>query len=821
MSTDTAFPPPSEKKDKPTFGSSSFVLGTTFKPDTSTVQADEKQRDDGGKSLFGSGFGLRLDEAAAQPAVPESKEEDMESTTPPPPEEKPKSIFAAESTTPTTTPAPQRFDFKTATPAGGSSIFGSKPAASGGFSNIFGTPKTASSEVPKKEPVSSIFGTPKIKLEEDENKENLSRIPEAPLAPEATSKAVFHLSSSSSGSEYSPEIVSKAPVKTEEPLPPTVPNEPVPPKKDEPISPGEAPGPLASPPLPQEKETKAAVKEEPESLPAVPDSAGEESVSEEGEENEEGDEGDEDEEGDQGEDLSEGASEAASEGSGVDVAKDLNQTTGLGGGRTPWFTPHSSFEGMAGSTFSTISRSEADQPRPLFGEIKQAPPLLAKPVPQSPRSPSPMRRAPRRSSALRPSEAPRSFSAPGVASQLLGRKPLPTQSSLGFATGQRATPSVDPNVQAQRKQAAKIQAEEHVLVDPEDEGIQQILQSEIEPSLRIHEFLATDSKLEVLETSDREGVPAACETLWRDINRMIDRLGLNSRSLQSFILGHTTQFAEGGRQLEDLEDSSDWVLVEAEDLGTLIDVELMNRLEKGRIQDVEGTIAAIQSLSKDLAKLRAKEEDMRKIINLHVDPDQISAAKLLPLSAEQTAQQNELRRSYASFLSLLGEAESALTVLKAKMASVAGASGKASVPTVEAVIRTINKMTSMAEKRSGDIDVLENQMRRLRLGSVGPNGGTPGCDSVGPREGSPFAGTPTPQRNRRSVIMTPDQHKRDTLSRGQGTPGTSPRKKMSMYTEEEKRAVRTKEAKRKATLQMLRTSLQRAGPNVARLRDDD
>lgn len=45
----------------------------------------------------------------------------------------------------------------------------------------------------------------------------------------------------------------------------------------------------------------------------------------------------------------------------------------------------------------------------------------------------------------------------------------------------------------------------------------------------------------------------------------------------------------------------------------------------------------------------------------------------------------------------------------------------------------------MIEKRSGDVDVLETQMRRLRLGSVGTNG-TPGPRS---REGSPFV---TPQR---------------------------------------------------------------------------
>lgn len=825
MDTDTAFPPPSAKNDKPALGSSPFVLGTTFKADISAVSADEKPKEGAGKSLFGGGFGLSLDDAAKQPAVPESKEEEMKSTTPPP-EEKPKSIFARESTTPTTTPAPQRFDIKTAPPAGGSSLFGTKTAPPAGFSNLFGTPKP-SAEQPKPKPVSSIFNTPKIK-QEDEDKENLSKIPEAPLPPDPTSKAVFHLSSSSSGSEYSPEIVSKAPVKPEDaPLPPAFPSKPSPSKADGAKFFDKTSQPAAPPSKPEAKQTRLVAKEVPPpqgALPAVPDSAEEEGFSEEAEESEEAGEGEE-------------SSEAASEGSGIDVAKDLSPTAGFGT-HTPGVTPHSSFGGMGGSTFSTISRSEAEQPRQLFGEIRQAPPLFPKTVPQSPRSPSPMRGGPQRSSILRPSEPPRSFSAPGAASPFLGRKPLPTPSGLGFAASQRASPSIDPNVQAQRKQAAKLEAEQHVLVDPEDEGIQQILQSEVEPSLRMHEFLAVDSKLEALERSGREEVPAACETLWRDINRMIDRLGLNSRSLQSFILGHVTQFAEGGRRPEDLERPDDWVLVEAEDLGMLVDGELTNGLEKGRIQDVSGTNAAIQSLAKDLARLRAKEEDMRKVINLHIDPEQISVAKSLPLSAEQTAQQNELRRSYTNFLNLLADAESALTMLKAKMASAGGASGKASVPTVEAVMRTISKMTGMAEKRSGDIDVLESQMRRLRLGSVGPNG-TPARE----REGSPFPMSPnTPQKganNRRSLLMTPEQQqhrKRDSMSmsmslaasvmgaRGTSTPGTPAtpqRKKMSMYTEDEKRAVRAKDAKRKATLQMLRASLQRAGPNVARLRDDD
>ncbi len=858
MDAETAFPPPAAKKETtPAFGSSTFVLGTTFKVDPKAAEDDEKPKAASGSSMFGNGFGLSLNDAAKQPPAPNNKDEDMDSTpiptpAPAPVQEKPKSVFSLESTTPTTTPAPQRFDFKpTSDPSTGTNIFGMKPAApSSGISNIFGTPKPAPADG-KPNPFASIFGAPKIK-QEDEDKENLANIPEAPLPPDTTSKAVFPFgeSSSSSGSSSSPQTASKTPLKSSNaPLPPdslskspaikteelTPPPEKAPESKSEstieavPLPPdfifkkpkaevrtSKSPIPSDAP-LPPDFVAKPLIQQLP-AVPAVPGSPEEDELSEEGEDQDEDE--DEDQEEDEQDDDQEGesGSEANSEGSGVDVAKDLSPTTGFGGSQTPGFTPQSSFGKMAESGYSAISRSEAEQPRALFGEIsRNAPPLFPKPVPQSPRSPSPVRSA-LRGNLLRPSEPMRSVSAPGVASHLLGRKTPQPPSNLGYSIPQRSTPPVDPNVEAQRKlAAAKREAEERVLVDPEDEGIQKILQSEIEPTLHINEFLAVDSKLEPVDTSAREEVPMACEKLWRDINRMIDRLGLNSRSLQSFIRGHSTEFKEGGRHKEDLASIDDWVLVEAEELGLVVETELTQDLEEGRLKDIEQVEASIHHLSRDLAKLRAKEEDMRKIIMSQVNPDQVAVTKSLPLSAEQAAQQNELRRAYATFSKLLAEAEEALTMLKAKIASAGGASGKAPVPTVEAIIRTINKMTSMAEKRSGDIDVLENQMRRLRFGSMGLNG-SPGPNRS--REGSPYgASTPqkkvsifSPERMRDSVMSSPGSY---------GMRGTPPRKKMSMYSEEEKNTVRQKEAKRKSALRLLKASLEKSGPNVSRLRDDD
>ncbi|KAK4449211.1 hypothetical protein QBC34DRAFT_405296 [Podospora aff. communis PSN243] len=867
METSTSFPPPASKENTSTLGSSPFVLGTTFKADPKTANDNETPKAGSSGSLFGSGFGLSLSDTPEQQAVPESKDEDMDSTpVPTPAEEKPKSIFSAESTTPITTPAPQRFGFNTTSgPAATSNLFGSKPAPSSGtsslfgnskpssddtaaakpaYSNLFGAPKSPPSETPKPalsnmfgaskpssaevvtpkpaasnifgapKPATSIFGTPKIK-QEDEDKENLANIPEAPLPPDTTTSSTRV---KVNDAPLPPDFVSKPLPKTsQETTPPPESSSskaksaaeaaPLPPdftssKPKSEAAKSKSPTPESAP-LPPDFVAKRSMSPLP-TVPAAPESPGE--FSEEDQEDEDEEE-EEEEEGESG-------TEANSEGSGIDVAKDLSPTTGFGS-HTPGFTPQSSFGQLAESGYSTISRSEAEPQRALFGEIsRNAPPLYPKHHPTSPRSPSPVRGAVRHN-LLRPSEPHRSVSAPGAASMLLGRRTPQPPSGLSFGA-HRSTPPIDPNVEAQRRlAAARKEAEERVLVDPEDEGIQKILQSTIEPTLQIHEFLAVDSKLEAVDTSAREEVPAACETLWRDINRMIDRLGLNSRSLESFIRGHSTQYREGGRHKEDLESPEDWVLVEAEELGQVVENDLAEELEEGRVKDIEDLQVDIQHLARDLAKLRAKGDDLRKVILAHVDPDQAAATRALPLSAEQATQQNELRRAYATFSKLLGQAEEALTMLKAKIATAGGASGKAPVPTIEAIIRTINKMTSMAEKRSGDIDVLENQMRRLRFGSMGLNGSPTPSRS---REGSPFA---TPQK--KASIFSPDRLRDSIMSSpgSYGLRGTPPRKKLSNFTDEEKKAVKQKDAKRKATLQLLRASLQKTGPNVSRLRDDD
>ncbi|KAF9879756.1 nuclear pore complex subunit [Colletotrichum karsti] len=826
---DTAFPPPSQKPASSggvnPFAGQPFKLESSFKPDPSArdddVDVDEKPASGGG-SFFGGGFGSALGDAAKQTTPTKEQSMDTSEETP-----KPKSVFDLPSTTPKETPAPSKglFGFGTA-PQNGRSLF-SKPS-----------------------PKSSTSGFSGFKLEPQEKNVN-----DVPLPPDSTSRVEYPLGESSSSSGGA----SKAsPKPAEAPLPPdfmstpkaTQPkptSAPLPPDFLKPSKPKEGSAPVADDaplppdflttpkpnnsavsttpptalPLPAEEKPKqtapAALPDfpkmpkqsltqatwsstpvsetpakEPEAaplppdfltkpktplfpaIPTVPDS-------------EQDSDSEEDEEEDGG-----------SEGSGVDVAKDLSPSIVA---MTPnaGLTPQSSFGGVSSSTYS-IPRTEEERPRhSLFGNNV---PALPRPSQTSPRSPSPVRAAiPGR---LR-QESSRSVSAPGFGSILGAQKKQPSNvgmSIIGSKSGE------DPFIQQQRIARQRRQAEEtRTLEDEEDDEIQKILSSKIEPSLKLDDFIAHSNVV----PSAKETIPAQVEAVYRDINSMIDTLGLNARSLASFIIGHDVGFKDGGRRKEDLENPESWVLSEIDELGEVIDRSLARELEYGRVQNVEEKLEACNELAREMSRLRSKQDDVKKLIMVKLDPDQADISRSLPLSAEQAAQQNELRREYANFSKLLAEAEEALTLLKTKLATVSSASGKgnSNVPTVEAVMRTISKMTSMVEKRSGDIDVLENQMRKLRFSSVNS------------REGSPMV---TPQKNR-SLMFSPERMA--TASPGTlrnslvssvtsyaGARGTPPRKKLSGFSKDEKSELMAKRARRQAVLNKLKANVERNGVTV-------
>ncbi|CAG8961098.1 hypothetical protein HYFRA_00002641 [Hymenoscyphus fraxineus] len=802
------------------FGSTGgFTLGTTFKADPS-AKDNEPATEGTGSSFFGSNFNNALGQASSQPAPPVSKEADMdapkpESTTPsstPAPNRflstqanRPGSPLK-ESTTPASTPAPPKFP---ASSSGG--LFGSTPTststvtkpASAGFS--FGKPATEGSysfanlgnntntispgpKTPNLTAPPSITETPatpriKTEPESDEKSSGIQDQIPAPLPPDSTSKTCFSVGDSSSSSSEADEQ--------------TPPGTILKPKPTISVPPAESPPkPISADLIP------------PSDVPGGPEEEDDEAdfLSEEGE-----------------------IQSDSEEGSGEDVAKDLSpvseKTQNLG------FTPESSFGGGLKinknvESFTNISRPGTSSRPSLFGEVAPSlPPPKPKNLPQSPRSPSPVRSALPGRLMGRPDPS-RSVSAPGVASQILGSsqrfgaKPsAPGQSTFALTKEEQKAEEKRRADARERKEAEETQA----LIDEEDEEMQRFLAEEIKPTTTLDEFVAyTNYKSE----ADMNSVPSQVEAIYRDINSMIDTLGINAKALKAFILGHEEHYKQGGRTKEDLEDEEDWCLVELDDLSKLMEDDLARELQDGRIKDVANKLETCSELQKDLIKLHAKHEDVRKIIQAHTDPEQVAMTFNKPLSAEQTVQQRDLKRDFTKFQKLLCEAEESLTVLKAKLVSHSASNGRANgtAPTVEAVMRTITKMTGMAEKRSGDIDVLEGQMRKLRFSSV---------DLSQSREGSPFA---TPQPKRQSLRLgtpgtyglayTPERdtprHLQSSFRSSIGSRGSpSPRKKLSGYSSDDKDKLKAKLARRQEVVNRLKKALEEAGTSVKLLEDDE
>ncbi|KAI1375508.1 hypothetical protein F4677DRAFT_421467 [Hypoxylon crocopeplum] len=830
MDTGTAsiFQAPSSKpSDGNVFGSQPFKLTSSFQRDPNATDDDT---DGKAKDTWKSTFNTTFAAAIGEPSKPAAS-----------------NLFATrtqgafgqlapstnvESTTPTSTPAPSKFTSQTLPTPQSKGIFDFHPKTPGGLGGTFGS----SSQTPAVE-------VPQVKIEAETPKA-FNAIAEAPLPPESTSKAAFLLSDSSSSSATTdasdtkeipstaedvllpPDFTDSTPKAAErnaprKASPVTVDDAPLPPdpvknKKayDVPLPP--LPGTTAKPipaedaPLPPDPVKQPKLYES--KPPALPIAKPVSEVVGPGftfpinppvlSDSDDDDLSDEEE-----------GSEAGSEGSGVDVAKDLSPSS-VGANKTPGFTPQSSFDGLAGS-YSTISRPDQER-RSFFGELGRNAPVLTQPNPLSPRSPSPVRGA---VFDRLFGKGPRSFSTPSMASHILSASRR-QQSQLGHSIVGKDTYVENAIIEQQRKAKARKEAEENqLLLDEEDDTVQNLLRAEVEPTLELDEFIAHSG----VAPPASDSVPAQVEAVYRDINSMIDALGLNARSLAGFVKGHKELITKEYTR-QDLAAPDEWTLIGLESLARIIDDDLTTALDEARVTDIAGKLAECEDIQRELVRDRSKQADLKKIVNSHLDPEQTVANRALPLSAEQAAQQSDLRREYAKLTKVLAEAEESLTLLKAKVASANSATGKGGpTPTLDAVVRTITKLTSMAEKRSGDIDVLENQMRKLRVGSHGP----------GSREGSPLT-TPNAKRLTASSVFSPERSVRESTpqrgsilrhslsgsaSIGPGMFHTPPRKKLSGFGDVERKAVKEKGQRRLAVLGKLRGSLQKKGVSVWALDD--
>ena len=308
------------------------------------------------------------------------------------------------------------------------------------------------------------------------------------------------------------------------------------------------------------------------------------------------------------------------------------------------------------------------------------------------------------------------------------RSPSPVRSaSKSTLTPQRppiVPASMKPTVPPSLPKAPTPPAEVSDLSDDEDEKIRQELQSKVVPSRHLDPFLAHQ---DYTGTVTKSGIPGQIERVYRDINSMVDTLGINARSLAAFIKFHTEPQHASERTREDLEEvldkgedgdwDEDWCLVELEDL-MVLEHELGQSLDTGRVSAVHDKLLQLSALQRDVAKLRVRTADIRQQIQARSDPEKLEMLRMQPLPPEQAEQQRALRASFAALMKNLSDAEEAVVLLKTRLASTGGDKTKGKqVPTVEAVTNTILKLTSMIEKKSGDIDVLETQMRKLRMGS--------------------------------------------------------------------------------------------------------
>lgn len=522
------------------------------------------------------------------------------------------------------------------------------------------------------------------------------------------------------------------------------------------------------------------------------------------------------------------------EGSGVDVAQELSPLTDPT--QSPKISPESSFgplvdKSPSNERFSQVQRNQPRQgTKVLFGEVGSNPtgfPHLppATKMRESSRSPSPIRGL-SIAGHLRPDPA-RSVSAPGHPTKAIAARRQAMSQITSEASPQPSQLEIRNRERDLRRSRRAQQAaeEEQDLTDREDEKVREELATEVEPMKDLEPFLAHQDYVGKIS---KDGIPGQIEAVYRDINSMIDTLGLNARSLKAFVTWHNNNYKDGGRSLEDLE-SPDWSMSEIEDLESL-QRKLFQQLEGGRINDVQSKLSVCREMRKELHRLRSKRQEITKIIGAKSDPAKSEALKATPLDLHQSTIQHDLRRDFARVQKLLGDAEEAISMLRVSLASKDRSNGKTSAvkkPTVEAVTNTINKMTSMIERKNLDLDILEVHMGRLGLSSSssarGPNEST-GETNLVSISSSPYSYTkkspgqrnpgPSTFNNSCSRSFTPERSSNGLLTSSTQRTPASARKSMQNVTNEEVDRYRTNFHHRKAVGAIIRSAFMKSGPRV-------
>ena len=470
--------------------------------------------------------------------------------------------------------------------------------------------------------------------------------------------------------------------------------------------------------------------------------------------------------------------------------------------------------------------------RPLFGEIGPGP-VFPPPKPQeSPRSPSPVRNQPL-DDLLRPEPA-RSVSAPSRPSAIDTRRAELAKTNLR----KEQRPMGDTNSKEDQHRAAAAEAkakaeaeEQQDLEDDEDERLRAELAKPVLPVEELEQFVHYEHG-NFEEVSSKSGIPGQIERLYNDVNAMIDTLGINARSLSGYMLYQQGQ-----------DPSQEWpaVLKSETPLDSLNDQWVLDdivRIREGSVvleQMSEGTkVANVTSklqqcrelLASDIVQLKTKLIALRK--SIHGKDDYETNFKA-PLSAEQKSLQHDLRKASASVQTKMAQAEQILSMLRARIAEIAppqaettNGFGKPSLsraasqrkPTVEAVTNTIAKMTSMAEKKSTDIDYLEAQLKKFGIVPSSDASHEGSTDSNGtphrPTDSSAVGKTPASVAG--SVYHTPGSRVANSVPSTPGTRRSNFRTSLadiqSSVSEEDKDRWRAKARRKQEVAKALKEALE-------------
>ncbi|KAL8948910.1 MAG: hypothetical protein Q9222_004937 [Ikaeria aurantiellina] len=767
MDTDSAFGGISKDTEigSRSFASSQFTLGSTFKGDGTSVTDAPRPVPSNNKSLFGIDFSSSLGDVQRQPPAPETKEADMDEESNASEQEAMSEASGNEheSATPVSKPKTSLFGFQQTAPPVAGGLFGtqaqskttpalvqsSTPAS---FPPTQPPPASTTPEDTPKKPedtarLSISTSTLPIKTEPQEDSPfgMKNGLPDGPLPPNARSKDSY------SPGETSQSSTESKPVANDAPLPPDF----VPSNTE------------SRPPKPGPEEWTA--------LPDVDDSA------------------------------------LDDEGSGVDVAQEISPATDPT--RTPKITPGSSFgvplDRSPEGVFSSKSQSKAfSKAKPLFGEVNKQSPFFFPPpsaTQESPRSPSPVRSQPTLEN-LRPDTA-RSLSAPYTSnnSKVFPSRRTETKPTASLATTHNLAEDSTKREQERlaKQRAQQMYEQEQNLDDKQDDDIRLLLESEVEPTTVLEDFVAHE---DYNQDVDKPGISGQIEKVYRDINSMVDTIGLNARNMEAFARGHEELVKAKGRTQDDLEQSG-WCLGE---IGELMDLEdrIADQVDGSRIPDVGAKLADLRDLRQDLKKLKARQHDVLEVLRASSDQDQIEAARCAPLPADQASKQKELRDAFKGIQELTGEAERKVFELRTALAASQQSSGGndrfTKKPTVEAVVKTIMKMTSMIEQRGGEIDILEAQMRKLRVPMMATT-------LNGSREASPF------------VTASLRLEQEDTLSKSMGglrlsqSRNGTPSKRSSVISSEAVSRYRTKMQQRKEMNAIVKQVLKSGKPIVRSL----